>query len=395
MIQSSYRGNVLILAMSQALMLSAIVLTVALGAILGGVLAPDKWLATLPITAMVIGTAVASLPAAILMRKHGRRAGFLLGAALGIGGSLLCALALYERSFSAFVAGHFLLGSYQGFANYYRFAAVEAAGPSHAGKAISLVVAGGVIAAFLGTQLGQWGKDWAGGQQFVGSYLAQGALSLIALILLSRLELPEVVAAPGGATRPLGEMLGQPALQISIFGAAVGSAVMTMLMTAAPLAILDCGLPGSSVTPVIQWHVVGMFAPSFFTGSLIKRYSALGIMKVGFILLLGHVLLALSGIEFLHFLSALVLLGIGWNFVFIGATTLLTQSCQPAEQMKVQAINEFAIFGLVTLATLSAGWLYDRFGWTALNLTVLPLLGIALLAVLDIERRLRRATAPA
>ena len=190
-------------------------------------------------------------------------------------------------------------------------------------------------------------------------------------------------------------MLGQPALQISIFGAAVGSAVMTMLMTAAPLAILDCGLPGSSVTPVIQWHVVGMFAPSFFTGSLIKRYSALGIMKVGFILLLGHVLLALSGIEFLHFLSALVLLGIGWNFVFIGATTLLTQSCQPAEQMKVQAINEFAIFGLVTLATLSAGWLYDRFGWTALNLTVLPLLGIALLAVLDIERRLRRATAPA
>ena len=156
MIQSSYRGNVLILAMSQALMLSAIVLTVALGAILGGVLAPDKWLATLPITAMVIGTAVASLPAAILMRKPGRRAGFLLGAALGIGGSLLCALALYERSFSAFVAGHFLLGSYQGFANYYRFAAVEAAGPSHAGKAISLVVAGGVIAAFLGTQLGQW-----------------------------------------------------------------------------------------------------------------------------------------------------------------------------------------------------------------------------------------------
>ena len=391
MIQSSYRGNVLILAVSQALMLSAIVLTVALAAILGATLAPDKGLATLPIAAMVIGTAIASLPAAILMRKHGRRAGFLLGAALGIGGSLLCALALYERSFSVFVAGHLLLGSYQGFANYYRFAAVETADPGHASQAISLVVAGGVVAAFLGPQLGQWGRDWTGGQPFVGSYLAQGALSLIALILLSRLELPKVATAYGGATRPLGEILGQPALQVSIFGAAVGYAVMTMVMTATPLAILGCGLPGSSVTSVIQWHVVGMFAPSFFTGSLVERYGAPRIMQAGFFLLLGHVLLALSGVEFLNFLSALVLLGIGWNFVFIGATALLTQTCQPAEQTKVQAINEFAIFGLVALATLSAGWLYDRFDWVALNLAVVPLLFAALIANIGIERRLRGA----
>ena len=215
-------------------MLSATVLTVTLAAILGATLAPDKGLATLPIAAMVIGTAVASLPAAILMRKHGRRAGFLLGAALGIGGSLLCALALYERSFSVFVAGHLLLGSYQGFANYYRFAAVETADPGHASQAISLVVAGGV-AAFLGPQLGQWGRDWTGGQPFEGSYLAQGALSLIALILLFRLELPKMATAYGGAPRPLGEIFGQPALQVSIFGAAVGYAVMTMVMTATPL----------------------------------------------------------------------------------------------------------------------------------------------------------------
>jgi predicted MFS family arabinose efflux permease len=392
--QSSYRGKVLILAMSQALMLSAIVLAMALGAILGGMLAPDKGLATLPIAAMVIGTAVASLPAAMLMRKHGRRAGFLFGAVLGIGGSLLCALALYERSFSVFVAGHLLLGSYQGFANYYRFAAVEAAGPSHASKAISLVVAGGVIAAFLGPQLGQWGRDWIGAQQFVGSYLAQGALSLIALILLSRLELPVVVAAHGGVSRRLGEILGQPALQVSIFGAAIGYSVMIMVMTATPLAILGCGLPGSSVTPVIQWHVVGMFVPSFFTGSLVKRYGAPRIMQVGFILLLGHVLLALSGVELLYFLSALVFLGVGWNFVFIGGTALLTQTYQPAEQLKVQAINEFAIFGLVAVAALSAGWLYDRFGWITLNLAVVPLLCAALLAAIGIERRLRVATAP-
>jgi len=390
---TSARGNILILALSQALTLSAIVLAMALAAILGSMLAPDKGLATLPVAAMVIGTAVASLPAAMLMRRHGRRPGFLLGALLGVGGSLLCALALRQGSFAAFVVGHFLLGSYQGFANYYRFAAVEAAGPQRAGKAVSLVVAGGVVAAFLGPQLGQWGRDWIGGHIFVGSYLAQGVLSLIALALLSRLRLPGMAAAHAGAVRPLREILGQPVLRVAIFGAAIGYAVMIMVMTATPLAILGCGLPETSVTPVIQWHVVGMFAPSFFTGSLIQRYGAPRIMQAGFVLLLGHVALALSGFEFPHFLSALVLLGIGWNFAFIGGTTLLTQACRPAEQSKVQAVNEFVVFGLVALATLSAGWLYDRFGWIALNLAVAPLLVVALIAVVGIERRLCRPAA--
>jgi predicted MFS family arabinose efflux permease len=391
MMQATSRSNILILALSQALMLSAIVLSMALAAILGGMLAPDKGLATLPIAVMVIGTAIASLPASMLMRRHGRRQGFLIGAVLGIAGSLLCAYALHEWSFSAFVAGHFLLGSYQGFANYYRFAAVEAAGPSQASKAISLVVAGGVVAAFLGPQLGQWGRDWIGGQVFVGSYLAQAALSLIALMLISRLHLPRVAAAHAGLSRSLREILSQPALRVSIFGAAIGYAVMIMVMTATPLAILGCGLPGTSVTPVIQWHVVGMFAPSFFTGSLIKRYGAPRIMQAGFILLLGNVALALSGVEFLHFLSALVFLGVGWNFAFIGGTTLLTQTYRPAEQLKIQAVNEFAVFGLVALASLSAGWLYDRFGWITLNLAVVPLLLAALIATIGIERQMRRA----
>ena len=391
MMPTRSRSNILILALSQALMLSAIVLSMALAAILGGMLAPDKGLATLPIAVMVIGTAIASLPASMLMRRHGRRPGFMIGALLGIAGSLLCAYALYEWSFVAFVAGHFLLGSYQGFANYYRFAAVEAAGPDQASKAISLVVAGGVVAAFLGPQLGQWGRDWIGGEIFVGSYLAQGALSLIALLLISRLHLPRVAAAHDGFVRPLREILSQPALRVSIFGAAIGYAVMIMVMTATPLAILGCGLPGTSVTSVIQWHVVGMFAPSFFTGSLIKRYGAPRIMQAGFILLLGNVVLALSGVEFLHFLSALVLLGVGWNFAFIGGTALLTQTYRPAEQLKIQAVNEFAVFGLVALASLSAGWLYDRFGWVTLNLAVVPFLLAALIATIGIERQTRQA----
>jgi len=386
--------NVLLLAFSQALMLSAIVMAMALGAVLGGILAPDKGLATLPIAVMVIGTAITSLPAAILMRRFGRRTGFLTGAALGLAGSLLCAFALQERSFTLFVVGHLLLGSYQGFASYYRFAAVEATDASHTSRAIAWVVAGGIVAAFLGPQLGQWGRDWVIGSLFVGSYLAQGMLSLLAFAILSQVRLKPVAIAHSVAPRPLREILARPALQVSILGAAIGYAVMIMVMTATPLAILGCGLPGTSITPVIQWHVVGMFAPSFFTGSLIQRYGAPRIMQLGFVLLLGHVVIALLGIEFLNFLSALILLGIGWNFAFIGGTALLALSYRPSEQLKVQAINESSIFGLAAAATLSAGWFYDRFGWITLNLAVVPLLVIALLLTLGIERRLRLLDKP-
>jgi MFS family permease len=389
------RRNVLLLAFSQALMLSAVVMAMALGAVLGGVLAPDQGLATLPIAVMVIGTAITSLPAAILMRRVGRRTGFLTGAALGLAGSLLCALALQQRSFAMFVTGHLLLGSYQGFASYYRFAAVEATEANHASRAIAWVVAGGIVAAFLGPQLGQWGRDWVIGSLFVGSYLAQGALSLLALALLSRVRLKPVAVVHSVAPRPLREILAQPALQVSILGAAIGYAVMIMVMTATPLAILGCGLPGTSITPVIQWHVVGMFAPSFFTGSLIQRYGAPRIMQLGFVLLLGHVVIALLGFEFLNFLSALILLGAGWNFAFIGGTALLALSYRPSEQLKVQAINESSIFGLAAVATLSAGWFYDRFGWATLNLAVVPLLVVALLLTLTIERRLQLLEKPA
>lgn len=389
------RNNVARLAIAQALMLSAIVMSMALGAIIGALLAPDPGLATLPIAAMVVGVAATSIPAALLMRRHGRRIGFLFGAMLGVAGSLVCVWALQERSFVLFVAGHCLLGSYQGFANYYRFAAVEASEPSQASKAISLVVAGGIVAAFLGPQLGQWGRGWLAGQTFVGSYLAQGVLTLAAMASLYGLRLPPPAMAQGGDVRPLGEILRQPAVQVSIFGAAVGYAAMIMVMTATPLAMLGCGLPGTSVTPVIQWHVVGMFAPSFFTGNLIKRYGAPRIMQVGFALLLCQLVLALSGVEFLHFLSALILLGVGWNFAFIGGTTLLTQTYRPAEQLRVQAINEFIVFGLVAFASLSAGWLYARFGWVVMNLAVAPLLILALLASIRMARSGRAEPAPA
>ena len=384
----------LLLAGSQALMLSAIVLSMSLAAILGSLLAPDKSLATLPVAAMVVGTAIASLPAAMLMRRWGRRMGFLMGAGLGVAGSMLASYALWQQSFELFVLGHLLLGSYQGFANYYRFAAAEAVDPAHTTRAISWVVAGGVVAAFVGPQLGQWGRDWFISGSFVGSYLAQAVLSVMALGLLSQVRLKPVAAVAAGTARSVWELLSQPLLLTSILGAAVGYSVMIMVMTATPLAMLGCGLPGQSVTPVIQWHVVGMFAPSFFTGNLIKRYGAPRIMQIGFALLLGHVAVALSGLEVLHFASALVLLGVGWNFAFVGGTALLTQTYRPAEQLKVQAINEFLVFGLVAASTLSAGWLYDRYGWATLNLAVVPFLVLALLVSVGTELktiRLREA----
>jgi MFS family permease len=381
------RRNVLILAVSQALMLSAIVLAVSLGAVLGNLLAPDRSLATLPIAMMVVGTAVASIPASAIMRWRGRRAGFLLGTSLGIAGSALCAMALHGQSFVAFAVGHLLLGTYQGFASYYRFAAVEATDAGHGSTAISLVVAGGIVAAFLGPQLALWGRDWVPSELFVGSYLAQCALSALGLLLLTRLNMPNLASARDGVPRPLRAILAQPASRVAILGAAVGGAVMTMIMTATPLAMLGCGLPGSNVTLVIEWHVVGMFAPSFVTGSLIRRYGAPRIMQVGFVLLLAHVAVALAGVELLHFFSALVFLGVGWNFAFVGGTALLIQTYRASEQMRVQAANEFSVFGLGALATLSAGWLYNDYGWVALNLAVVPFLVVALASTFRIHRR--------
>jgi MFS family permease len=381
------RRNVILLAASQALMLSAVVLAMTLAAILGAALAPDKGLATLPVAAMVIGTALASTPASLLMRRHGRRMGFLIGAGLGLGGSLVSAWGLFTHTFALFVLGHLLMGGYQGFANYYRFAAVEAAGTANASRAIAWVVAAGVVAAFAGPQLAVWGRDWLASDAFVGSYLAQAVLSLLALATLAQLRLPAMASNQAGDARPLREVVAQPALRASVFGTAVGYAVMIMAMTATPLAMLGCGLGTTDVRPVIQWHVVGMFAPSFFTGALVSRHGAPRIMQLGFVLLLGHVAVALSGVERLHFLSALILLGVGWNFAFIGGTALLTQTYRPSEQTKVQAFNESLIFGMVALASLGAGWLYDRFGWNALNLAMVPLLVMALATSVSLGRK--------
>ncbi|HLB15807.1 MAG TPA: MFS transporter [Burkholderiales bacterium] len=387
--------NVALLAAAQALVLSSSVLAMTLGALVGGQLAPDKSLATLPIAAIVVGTALTTIPAAAFMRRVGRRVGFLTGASFGVASGLLSAYAVYAGAFLLFVVAHALLGVYQGFTNYYRFAAGEAAAPDFKARAISWVIAGGVVAAVLGPQLAYWPRDWWP-PQFLGSYLALAVLGVAALFALAQLRIPAPRAAAARAPGRGGiELARQPAFLVAMGGAAVAYAVMLLVMTATPVAMVGHGHGVGDAVQVIQWHVLGMFAPSFFTGALIARFGAPRIMAVGFALLAGHVGIALAGTELLHFVSGLVLLGVGWNFAFVGGTALLTSAYREGEQAKAQAINDFVVFGTVAAASLSSGWLYHQFGWQTLNLVALPFLAVALVAALGLSRRAAGVPVPA
>lgn len=383
-------SQVLRLATLQALMQTSVVMAVTVASVLGKSLAGEPKWATVPIVLLVVGTAVSSLPAGLAMRRWGRKTIFALGIVIGLTGSLVAAWGLFHNSFIAFVAGHFLLGAYQGIANYYRFAVVEGTSAEASSRAISWVIAGGLVAAFAGPLLGQFGRDGVAGTPFLGSYLWLAALNVVALGVVARLDhcgIPELERSE--EVRSAGALLKLPLLQATIFCTAAGFAVMVMVMTATPLAMLGCGLPETSVAPVIQWHVVGMYAPSFFAGTLIARLGAAHIMQWGFVLFVGHIVITLMGNEFLHFLSALILLGVGWNFVFVAGTALLSQSHRPAERAKVQAINEFAIFSLVAISTLSAGWLNETFGWAGLNLALLPLLVLSAVATYRLGQTLK------
>jgi len=388
------RRDVALLATAQTLMQSASVLAVTLGALVGGRLASERSMATVPIAAMVLGTVLAALPAAALMRRIGRRDGFLVGAAIGVSAGLVAAAGVYFASFATFVAGHGLLGIYQGFANYYRFAAGEAAAPDFRSRAMSWVIAGGVVAAIAGPQLAYWPRDLFPVHPFLGAYLAQAGLAVMALAALVGVSalrpVPSTASAPPRRTV---DVARQPVFLVAMGAAATGYAVMLLVMTATPVAMVGCGYGVSDAVQVIQWHVLGMFAPSFFTGALIARYGALQVMATGFLLLIGHVAISLAGTAFLHFASGLVLLGVGWNFSFIGGTTLLTTAYRPAERERAQALNDFFVFGIVALASLSSGWLYHRFGWQAVNLAALPLLAVALVSTLALAHGRRPVAA--
>jgi MFS family permease len=378
------KRNVLLLAAAQALFQTTSVLTVTISGIVGRGLAPHAGLATLPIAMMVVGAAAMMIPASLLMQRFGRKPGFLLGTLLGVAAGATAAWGVAQGSFFLLVAGNMLVGAYQGFAQYYRFAAGEAAGPEFRSRAISWVIAGGIVAAFAGPNIARYTQAW-GAIPFLWSYLSLTVIGLLAMAAISGLRLPAAGAeASQEPARPLARIMAQPAFLTALVGSSVGYGVMIMVMTATPIAMQMCGLPVGDAATVIQWHVVGMFLPSFFTGHLIRRFGVLHIMAAGTACLAGHVVVAISGTEFAQFLSALVLLGIGWNFLFIGGTTLLAETYRPSERAKAQGTHDFLVFAVLTAASFSAGSVLNLSGWNAVNLLVLPLLGLAMLMIVGL-----------
>jgi MFS family permease len=374
--------QVLLLASAQALFQTASVLVTTIGSLAGAALAPSPEWATLPVAAMFLGTATGTVPASMWMARVGRRMGFVFGACLGIAGGLIAALGISIGSLLLLCLGTLLVGSFQSFAQFYRFAASEVASDAYRPRAISLVLAGGIVAAIAGPAFARVGSSLLQ-PAYTGSFLILAVVSLLAAGLLLGLQVPATIASDGSVTgaRPLGAIIRQPAYLVALFGAVTGYGVMILAMTATPLAMMEDSHSLGETSTVIQLHVLGMFLPSFFTGSLIARFGVLQVMGAGIALLIGHVLLTLTGSGIPSFASALVLLGVGWNFLYVGGTSLLTRTYAPAERAKAQATNDLTIFVVGLAASLSAGILQNAVGWQTMNLLLLPWLGLAALAI--------------
>lgn len=376
------RKNVVILALCQALSMTGSSLVMTVSAIVGTMIAADKTMATLPLAFQMTAMMLTTIPASMAMKRFGRRAGFLFGILVGICGALLATFAIFERNFALLCTASCVMGIQMGFAQFYRFAAADTAKPDFKSKAISLVLAGGVIAAVLGPNLAKWARDLFDPVMFAGSYAAIAVLWLIPLVLLFFIDIPRPsVEERKQSGRPLVVIMCQPVFLVAIVSAIVAYAMMNMVMTSTPLAMLACGLEFEDAAFVIQWHVLGMYAPAFFTGSLIARFGVLNIMLAGAVLMLGCVAVNLSGQDITRFWLALVLLGVGWNFLFVGATTLLTETYVPAEKAKVQAANDFLVFGSVSISAFSSGMLQNAFGWDVVNTMAMPFLVVALCMV--------------
>jgi len=390
------RRNLTLLSGCWALATTGNMVLVSVSALTGHMLAEDKSLATLPIAIQWMGTAGATMPGALLMRHLGRRPVFMLGAAIGTIGAALVMLAIYQGSFGLLCLGIALLGSYNGVNTHYRFAAADAVPEERRSRAISLVLAGGLGAAILGPLLARGSKDLLAPYTFMGVFATLIVLALSVALLASFVRLPKPavadVAAPG---RPLAEIVRQPVFLVAAAGAAVAYGVMVMLMSVTPLAMAACALPFSDATVVIQWHVVGMFAPAFFTGHLIRRFGVLQVMMVGAALTLACTVVGMSGISFAHFWLAQTLLGLGWNFLFIGATTLLTEVHTVAERAKTQGFNDLLVFGTVGIGIFSSGNLLHYFDWATLNQVALAPVLLVTVGTLWLLVQRRRRLAPA
>jgi MFS family permease len=379
--------NIGLLAAAQSLLLANGITLVAINSLLGLQLAPDRHLATLPVTTYVIGGAVSTFAAAFFMKRYGRRAGFMLGGCFALVASLLGALAVAQGNFWLLCSATVLAGVYNAFGQQYRFAAADSVELDWKGKAISLTLAGGILGGVFGPELSKLTRSLLD-PPFLASYLVLAIFAILSILIASRLTIPPLtIADQGQGGRPLREIARQPDVIIAVCAAVCGYATMNLLMTATPLAMDFCGLPFNDAAFVLQWHVISMFAPSFFTGDLIKRFGVRSILITGAVLMLVCTGIALSGVTLMHFWWALVLLGVGWNFLFIGGTTLLSTSCEPTERAKVQGTNDFIVLGTQAVTSLVAGVMIMGAGWHSLVYFALPMIALTALTTVLLWRR--------
>ncbi len=382
------RRNVLLLSLCQALFMTGTSMVITVTALAGALCAPVPGLATLPLSLQFVATMATTVPASFVMRRFGRRAGFLTGAAFGGLGGAINVFAMLEGDFVLLCIGSALIGVLNGFSSYYRFAAADAADEENRARAISLVMAGGVIAAFTGPNLARFTAEMIAGGTFAGTFAALAALQVVTALLLAFVVIPRLTAAERKEQgRPVGEILRHPTALVAIIGGVAGYSAMTLVMTATPLAVIGHDFRLADAAFIIQWHVFAMFAPSFFTGSLIKRFGAVPVIATGALAILGCAAVNLQGTSIAHFTLALVLLGVGWNFMFVGSTALLSAAVARPEQAKMQGLNDFLVFGAVALASLSSGALQQDLGWQAVNIGAVPGVSLALAAALWLALR--------
>ncbi|ALU44333.1 MFS transporter [Pseudoalteromonas rubra] len=383
--------NVLLLACCQGLITTGNILLVTISALVGQLLSPSAALTTLPVAMQMAGLLMATIPASLIMAKTGRRLGFSLGNLIGISGTLLGVWALRESDFALFCVATTLIGIGIGFATLYRFAAIEAS--DKPATAISIIMASGVVAAVLGPNLAVWVNEVYPALNYANSFVALSGLYILALLLLQGVRFTEVDTHTSQApARTLKEIMAQKQFQLAVLVAMISYSVMNFLMTATPLAMHRHGFDLADSALVIEWHVLGMFLPSFFTGKLIERFGARVMILAGCVLYLICAGINLLGLTHWHFLLALFALGVGWNFMFISATQLVSQTYAPQERAKTQACNEFLVFSMVVASSLSAGFLEATAGWQALNVWSMPVVLVALIATVLLSRGARPLT---
>ncbi|WP_343563183.1 MFS transporter [Kiloniella sp. b19] len=385
------KPNVLVLALCQALGMSSASMMVSISALVGSSLADDSSLQTLPLSLQFLAMMIFTMPLSGLMGRYGRRLGFSLGAGVGVIAGILSAQAILMNSFLLFCVGSFLFGFSASAVFYYRFAAADAAPQNAKAKAISLVMAGGVLAAILGPEIAKWSKDLLSPVLFAGSFYAMALLSFLSLVALQLLNIP---AGPRKAVaervRSFAELLRQPVVVVAMMGGVVSFSCMNLVMSITTTAMIACAFPFDDAAFVIQWHILSMYAPSFFTGQLIRRFGVLMIMALGLLMLIMAATINLSGIDFLNFWFGLVMLGLGWNFLYVGGSTLLTYGHRPEEKSRVQGLNELVTFAVVAVTSFSSGWIYDALGWNAINLIVFVPLTLMTLGLIWLTLRFRR-----